>query len=98
MLNLVNQTTHIEAHCDFTSNDSVKKLQFCHISKGFIISCKSFCIHQYLIIMLSEKKVYMVCSRKKKQAGWLKKCLCKYSIEVSRSVLEILENRSSLQV
>ena len=31
-----------------------------------------------------------VCSRKKKQAGWLRKCLCKYSTEVSRFVLEIL--------
>ena len=27
----------------------------------------------------------------KKQAGWLRKCLCKYSTEVSRFVLEILE-------
>ena len=28
---------------------------------------------------------------KKKQAGWLGKCLCKYSTEVSRFVSEILE-------
>ena len=27
----------------------------------------------------------------KKQAGWLKKCLCKYSTKVSKFVLEILE-------
>ena len=32
----------------------------------------------------------VVCSRKK-QAGWSRKCLCKYSTEVSRFVLEILE-------
>ena len=31
------------------------------------------------------------CSRKKKQAGWLRKCLLKYSTEV-RFILEILEN------
>ena len=28
---------------------------------------------------------------KKKQAGWLRKCLCKYSTEVFGFVLEILE-------
>ena len=27
----------------------------------------------------------------KKQAGWLRKCLCKYSTEISRFVLKILE-------
>ena len=31
------------------------------------------------------------CSRKK-QTGWLRNCLCKYSWEVSRFILEILEN------
>ena len=43
----------------------------------------------------SEKKVILSISglfqKKKKQAGWLRKCLCKYSTEVSRFVLEILE-------
>ena len=30
--------------------------------------------------------------QKKKEAGWLKKCLCKYLTEISRFVLDILEN------
>ena len=41
-----------------------------------------------------EKKVYLSISglfQKKKQAGWLGKCLCKYSTEISRFVLEILK-------
>ena len=42
-----------------------------------------------------EQKVYLSISglfqKKKKQAGWLRKCLCKYSTNVSGFVLEILE-------
>ena len=58
MLNLVNQKkkTCKEVHCDFTSNDYVKKLHFCYISKGYIISHKSFWIHQYLYF----HKIYMI--------------------------------------
>ena len=57
MLNLVNQNKqHKEAHCDFTSNDYLKKLHFCYVSKGYIISRKPFWIHQYLYF----RKIYKI--------------------------------------
>ena len=46
----------MEAHCDFTSNDHVKKLHFCYISRGYIISHKPVWIHQYLYF----HKIYMI--------------------------------------
>ena len=47
ILNLVNQNKQF-VHCDFTSDDYVKKLHFCYILKGYLIPNKTFWIHQYL--------------------------------------------------
>ena len=52
-------------------------------------------------ILAPKRKIYLSIRglfQKKRQAEWLRKCLCKYSTDVSRFVLEILENRSSLQL
>ena len=42
--------------------------------------------------------VYQWSVPEKKQVGWLRKCLCKYSTEVSRFVLEILEKSKVIAI
>ena len=57
MLNLVNQNKQY-ARKDtvvFSSNDYVKELRFCCISKGYIMSYKPFWIHQYLYFLKTYK-------------------------------------------
>ena len=50
------------------------------------------CSEQYILASRKEGlSVYHWFVSEKSQAGWLRKCLRKYSNEVSRSVLEILE-------
>ena len=53
MLNLPRK----EPHCDFTSNNHVKKLHFCYISKGCTMFYKPFWIHQYLYFQKMYKKI-----------------------------------------
>ena len=67
MLNLVNQNKQdASKNCDFTRNDNVKKLHFCYICKGYIISHKRFWIHQYLYFHKICKRI--VCTYQKLSA------------------------------
>ena len=42
--------------------------------------------------------IYQWSAPEKKRARWFRKCLCKYSTEVSRFVLEILRKSKFIQV
>ena len=53
MINLANQ----KKHCDFTTNDHMKKLHFCYKSKGCTTSRKTFCIHQNLYFHEMYKRI-----------------------------------------